>query len=164
MAKISPEIPDAYVETGYLSLPAEWLKLNSSFELNIPLKPRFISPHPYTNQDVIALARGPLIYCVEDVDNPWVNDHFKSLLLGPTKAVDEVHISADVIGEPYVQLTLNNAASILSIEKEDPPAIPCGGLVQRGMAGIEKLVFIPYALRDNRGGKGMMRVGIRNKH
>jgi hypothetical protein len=39
--------------------------------------PRLIKPHPYTNQWVVSVARGPVIYSVEDVDHPWVKDYFK---------------------------------------------------------------------------------------
>jgi hypothetical protein len=28
-------------------------------------------------QPVAYVTRGPIVYCVEDVDNPWANDHFK---------------------------------------------------------------------------------------
>jgi len=30
-----------------------------------------------TTHGLLTLARGPVIYCVEDVDNVWVQDHFK---------------------------------------------------------------------------------------
>jgi DUF1680 family protein len=65
------------VEKNYLALPAEWLRLNPNFRLHIPFKPRLLTPHPFTNQDTITIARGPIIYCLEDVDNDWVTDHFK---------------------------------------------------------------------------------------
>lgn len=74
---MSPAPPSQSPTNGYLELPADWVKANPSFELDIPLKPRVIRPHPYTNQDIVALARGPIVYCVEDVDNPWVEDHFR---------------------------------------------------------------------------------------
>jgi hypothetical protein len=44
----------------------------------MPLTPRWLmqgvnaTPH-----GLLTLARGPVIYCVEDVDNVWVHDHFK---------------------------------------------------------------------------------------
>lgn len=75
--KISAESLDGQPEKGYLKLSPEWIKRNPSFRLSIPLKTRLTSPHPYTNQDIVVLARGPIVYCVEDIDNPWVNDHFK---------------------------------------------------------------------------------------
>jgi DUF1680 family protein len=65
------------VHDGYLYLTASWAKLHPKFYLYIPLVPRIVTPHPFANQDVIALARGPIIYCLEDEDNEWVTDHFK---------------------------------------------------------------------------------------
>jgi DUF1680 family protein len=128
------------------------------------MEPRYISPHPYTNQDIIALARGPLVYCLEDVDNPWVDDHFKALLLDPVGAVEETHVSAEEMVEPYIRLTVQNGISFLSVDDKLLPHIPAGSISQKPKDEVEKLVFIPYALRDNRGGRGMMRVGIHKKH
>ena len=162
-AQISPSLPNKHVEKGYLTLPADWLKHNTKFELNIPLKPRFVSPHPYTNQDIIALARGPLIYCVEDFDNAWVDDHFKSLVLDPAAKVEEEEGPLGEVGEPYIGLTLRNAASFIDVDKSLAPHIDHKSATQKKASGADELHFIPYALRDNRGGKGHMRVGIRRK-
>jgi DUF1680 family protein len=139
------------------------LKANPKFQLNIPLKPRFVSPHPYTNQDILALARGPIIYCVEDVDNPWVDNHFKSLCLDPTGVVTEDMITEAEVGEPYVGLTITNAASFLEVGDKLAPHVPLGSITHIEQTDVGQLHFIPYALRDNRGGKGHMRVGIRRK-
>jgi uncharacterized protein len=90
------------LEKGYLTLPSVWLKTSPSFSLNIPLTPRWISSHPYTNQNIVALARGPMVYCVEDIDNAWVEDHFKTLVLDPlATAVEEESVGAEEMGEPY---------------------------------------------------------------
>lgn len=75
--KLPSPLMDVPFLNGYARVPATWVDHNSRFELNIPLKPRVIRPHPYSNQDIVALARGPIVYCVEDVDNLWVDDHFK---------------------------------------------------------------------------------------
>lgn len=132
--------------------------------LNIPLKSRFVSPHPYTNQDIVALARGPLIYCVEDFDNAWVDDHFKTLVLDPASVAEENSVSADEVGEPYVALTVRGAPYFVDLSRKSTPGWSAGVMAYKKKEGIEKLNFIPYALRDNRGGKGHMRVGIRRKH
>jgi DUF1680 family protein len=161
--QISPELPSKHIEKGYLSLSGEWLKQNPKFELNIPLKPRFVSPHPYTNQDIIALARGPLIYCLEDFDNSWVDDHFKSLLLDPAAVVEEKEAAADEVGEPYIGLTVRNAVSFIGVNNVHAPHVSLKSTTPEKPSGADELHFIPYALRDNRGGKGHMRVGIRRK-
>ena len=75
--QLEPSCSGAVLEKGYLTLPGEWLEKNPSFRLTIPLSPRWVAPNPLTGQDTVALARGPVIYCVEDYDNTWVQDHFK---------------------------------------------------------------------------------------
>lgn len=150
------------LDKGYLTLPSEWLEANPSFRLVIPLRTRHVAPHPYTGQDIVALARGPIIYCIEDFDNPWVTDHFKSLVLDPTGLIT-VEESSDVdIGQSYVSMTAHNAASFLDLDTRFALHSPVGQNAMEGSA-IERLHFIPYCLRDNRGGKGHMRVGIRRK-
>jgi len=127
------------------------------------LKPRFVSPHPYTNQDVIALARGPLVYCVEDFDNPWVEDHFKSLILDPAGEIEESPLHETEVGEPGIALAVRHAAFFLDVDGTLAPDLPFGAIGQKDRGDVKKLNFVPYALRDNRGGKGHMRVGIRRK-
>jgi len=105
-----------------------------------------------------------LIYCVEDVDNPWVQDHFKTLLLDSTGTIDETEVSAEEMVEPYVRLTVHNAASFVTVDNKLSPHVPLDLITQTQRPDVEKLTFIPYALRDNRGGRGMMRVGIHRKH
>lgn len=75
--KLTPNIDTADVNKGYLSLAPEWLKETPDFQLNIAFDTRYIVPSPHSNQDIVALARGPLVYCLEDIDNKWVQDHFK---------------------------------------------------------------------------------------
>lgn len=126
------------------------------------MKIRLLAPHPRTNQNIVALARGPIIYCVEDADNNWVNDHFESLIYDPAAKVVETAIDeSNEIGEPYVALTAINAASFLTLKGDAEPgfALEDIGTVD----GPKELHFVPYALRDNRGGKGHMRVGLQRK-
>lgn len=77
LVKITPAPESKDLKDGYLYLPGSYLKANPKFKLSIPLTPRLIRPHPYTNQSVVALARGPIVYCIEDTDHTWVEDHFK---------------------------------------------------------------------------------------
>ena len=74
---MEPECSDGVLKNGYLSIPSAWLASNKSFSLRIPMKPRWVAPPVETGQDIAALARGPMVYCVEDADNDWVQDHFK---------------------------------------------------------------------------------------
>lgn len=162
MLQFSPLLPNPVLEKGYLTISSEFLQTNPTFELNIPLKPRYVAPHPYTGQDILALTRGPVVYCVEDFDNPWVDDHFKSLVLDQAAKVTE-ELSSDIdIGQQYTSLVAHSAASFIDANTQSAPFSPVGQTLLR-KSSVERLNFTPYCLRDNRGGKGHMRVGIRRK-
>lgn len=76
--QLSPECPDAALEKGYLCLPAAWVTANPSFTLSLPLRPRWVTQGTNaTTFGLLSLMRGPVVYCVEDVDNTWAEDHFK---------------------------------------------------------------------------------------
>ncbi|QSZ34759.1 hypothetical protein DSL72_007617 [Monilinia vaccinii-corymbosi] len=145
---------------GYLTIPPDYLRAHSTFQLNIPLKPRYILPHPYTNQNIVALARGPIVYCVEDYDNPWVNDHFKNLAFSTMGEIKEE--DADMDNEPYKKLTALGAATSFGFPEQARPDL-ANNLEDFSEIDIKELHFVPYALRDNRGGKGHMRVGLRRR-
>ena len=77
---LKPELSGkaAHLHKGYLTLDPDFIAENSEFSLDIGnLAPRYIAPHPYTNQRTLTLARGPLVYCIEDIDNPWEDNHFR---------------------------------------------------------------------------------------
>ncbi|KAL2067833.1 hypothetical protein VTL71DRAFT_15931 [Oculimacula yallundae] len=160
--KLSPPLPDAQLEKGYLVLPFWYTSKNDKFELDISLKTRLLSPHPYTNQNVMAVARGPIIYCLEDADNPWVDDHFKSLFFDPAAAIMEKETVDPTTGERYVSLTATDAAYFLQLEGGENTA-PAFVSRYKERADIKVLNFVPYALRDNREGRGHMRVGLRKR-
>ena len=138
----------------------------------MPLAPRLLRPHSFTLQRIAAVARGPLIYCLEDVDHPWVKDHFKSLVMAPgvTKAAAVEKLGDHVVeeekrdlplGETYVGITLKNGGLIIPQEELLPSLESKGlGALIQGRDGVD-LHFVPYWARANRGGKHQMRVGIR---
>lgn len=136
----------------------------------MPLAPRLLRPHPFTLQRIAVLARGPLVYCLEDADHPWVDDHFKSLVLAPeiTKAGGKLseHIveedKADLpLGETYVGIKLKKGGIVIP-QEELAPSLGSKGLEElvKGRETVD-LHFVPYWARANRGGKHQMRVGIR---
>lgn len=117
------------------------------------------------------MARGPIIYCVEDVDNAWVKDHFKSVQLDAACTVQERLVVDDpATGDTYVALKVTRGASLLrTADVHAYPAVEVGALDKltrcedRG-AVIEELNFVPYYFRANRGGRGQARVGLRRWH
>ncbi|KAJ4335809.1 hypothetical protein N0V95_008803 [Ascochyta clinopodiicola] len=80
----------APIEKGYLALSQEYLASNPKFSLKISgFEARWVEPHPYTNQNTVFLARGPVIYCAEDAQNLWETDHFKNVVVKPGWPVTE---------------------------------------------------------------------------
>ena len=59
------------METGYLTIERDWLD-GDVIDLDLPMAPRRLYANPRIVMDRYrtALARGPLIYCAEQVDNP----------------------------------------------------------------------------------------------
>jgi DUF1680 family protein len=58
-------------KNGYLSILREW-KAGDEVALELPMPPERIYAHPSVRMDVgrVALKRGPMVYCVEEIDNP----------------------------------------------------------------------------------------------
>ncbi|KAF4978138.1 hypothetical protein FZEAL_5436 [Fusarium zealandicum] len=164
--KLEPQSEDSKIEKGYLVLPPSYTSKNPSFVFEVGgFAPRLIAPHPYTNQNTLTVARGPLIYCVEDFDNEWVADHFKNTVLSSdAKLTEQEH---DLEGShSYVAIhgtgwERNLEAWHGGAQGHDPSRAAKGDAVSLG--DERKLVFVPYYLRANRGGRGQMRVGLLRK-
>ncbi|HEV2123559.1 MAG TPA: glycoside hydrolase family 127 protein, partial [Chloroflexota bacterium] len=65
---------DTLERGSYLCLTREWRK-GDVVEVALPMPVRRMASHPRVaaNTGRVALARGPLIYCLEGVDHPGVN-------------------------------------------------------------------------------------------
>lgn len=187
--KLTPTEDNLKVVDGYLHLPPAYLHKHQSFELDLPLRPRLIAPHPYaTCSDTLTLARGPIIYCVEDVDNPWVHDHFKSARINKhcLSGMQEQAAFDHNTGESYVTLKAFRGVSrvnvgemekimagqpfLISTENVKYEAPLSNGTIHApeastgvtdGMQVLDELTFVPFHYRANRGGKGHCRVGLK---
>jgi uncharacterized protein len=167
--KLMPPPASTTLERGYLILTAEYLKSNKSFTLDIDVKTRLVSPHPLTNQDTLTLMRGPIVYCVEDVDNTWVRDHFKSVQLACSCQITESTVTDRDSGDTYMALKVGRGgASLIDLSgMRNGHGVAVDEIDRIGGHGskaIEELNFVPYYFRANRGGNGMMRVGLRRWH
>lgn len=147
------------VSNGYLVLDAGYLAQNPEFTLEVHnFAPRWVEPHPYTNQNIVFLARGPIVYCVEDSDNTWENNHFKDIVVKPGESITEESKTWKPTGEKYVTLQTKSWRRTLGDSKPGvDPVRKAGGLK---LVDERDIVYIPYYLRANAGGKGHMRVGL----
>ena len=59
------------VSGSYLKIHHEW-QIGDIVSLNLPMHIRFIESHPFVEENYgrIAISRGPILYCLETVDNP----------------------------------------------------------------------------------------------
>jgi len=85
----------AITKQGYAKIEREW-KDGDQVELTLPMPVEFVEAHPQVRQDIgnVALQRGPVVYCLEQVDNPVplhrillrrevkLEPHFEKNLLG----------------------------------------------------------------------------------
>ncbi|KAI0152802.1 glycoside hydrolase family 127 protein [Xylariaceae sp. FL1272] len=161
---LTPTLKTARIENGYLILPPTYTSSNKSFTLDIHgFTPRFIVPHPYTNQRTITLARGPLIYCVEDVDNPWERDHFRDVGVSLGADVAEEENTMGEKEEYYIGLRAVGWVRSMEQWSQAESGVQPGSSITEAveMKRTEReLSYIPYYIRANRGGNGHMRVGL----
>ena len=71
----------AALERGYAEIQRQWKK-GDVVTLELPMPVERLHAHPRVRQDVgrVALKRGPLVYCVEGVDNPNIDLSLVKLL------------------------------------------------------------------------------------
>ena len=160
--RLEPPIEAASVANGYLSLEHDYLVANPKFKLHVDgFQPRFIEPHPYTNQSTLSLARGPLVYCLEDAYNGWEDNHFKDVVLSPSEDIKEEWQECSSSKERYVALRSTvGSQSLRSWNVREPGQDPSSKPRQDEVLSQHDALFIPYYLRANSGGKGHMRVGL----
>jgi len=68
--KVNSEIQELDIENGFVKILRRWDK-GDVIELNLPMPVRRIVAHEkvINNKDKVVLQRGPLVYCLEGVDN-----------------------------------------------------------------------------------------------
>jgi uncharacterized protein len=141
---------DEAVERGYVRISRTW-QSGDTLELQLPMAPERLYAHPAVQADVghVALRRGPLIYCLEQVDHA-VPLH---RIVLPTDAPLRATFSADLLDGVVVLettgLALHDAGWHDTLYRTTPPqSEPC------------PLRAIPYFAWANRA-NGPMTVWIR---
>jgi DUF1680 family protein len=80
---------------GYARLQRKW-KRGDVVELSLPMPVQRLKAHPKVEADLgrVALQRGPLVYCLEAVDN---QGHVRNLVIPPEAPISAQH-RADLLG------------------------------------------------------------------
>ena len=142
---------------GYARIQREW-RAGEVVVLELPMRPRLVSPHPRIDalRGCVAIERGPLVYCVEQGDQP------------PSAAIDDLRIDvsaplrADIIDRPLPGTVVIRARGGQARPLRCPGGWPYADYAAAAAAGEyepSELTAIPYALWGNRG-EGAMRVWI----
>ncbi len=149
-ASVNDEVVDisAHNRDGYLHLEREW-QAGDVVTLDFPMTVQRIRAHPHVNHDVgcVALQRGPLIFCVEQIDH---GDQLGLLRLPKTSELTE-RFDPDLLGGTLViegAVERLQPANSELYSPAEPKVVPA------------KIKAVPYCLWNNRG-EGEMRVWIR---
>ena len=137
------------MENGYLTLTRSW-KSGDVVDLVLPMEVRFLRSHPRVRETFgqVALQRGPLVYCAEQVDNG--SDLHLLALDTTSKAKVE---SAPGLGPGALRLRVEAT-------RAESPAEAASLDTQPPSQRRTEAILVPYHLWGNRG-EGEMRVWIR---
>jgi len=145
------------VAKGYVTVSRQWQSDDSVvLDLAMPVQAVYANPNVRQLQGRVAIARGPVVYCMEAVDNPEADGILDRITLDPA-ALDDfaVEYLPNLLGGVTV---LTGPASVVGETGWDEQT-----LYRREQPQVERAVevtAIPYALWDNREA-GEMRVWFR---
>jgi hypothetical protein len=139
-----------YVDKGYVRLRRDWSG-GTTVVLELPMPARVVRPHPRIDavRGCVTLARGPLVYCLEQADLP------DGVTLEDVRIDPAGPVSIDT-GPPDFPVTLAATGAV------EPPASPqLYPADAPGAAGGAPITFtaVPYFLWGNRK-PGPMRVWL----
>jgi DUF1680 family protein len=122
---------EVIIEKSYIKIARQW-KPGDVVRLQLPMTVQRIHADPNVKADVgrVALMRGPVVYCLEAVDNP--NGSVRKLIL-PDNATLDSHFQADLLGGVAV---ITGEALAVQSNKGEVKSVP--------------IKAIPYYAWDNR--------------
>src|SRR5690606_31782191 len=100
---INGEMTPVELTRGYLHLDRLWSD-GDSVQLTLPMRAKALRAHPKVRQDVgrVALSRGPLIYCLEQVDN---GAGLNAIIIGDALSVLDTAPLPTLVGSVGVSIT-----------------------------------------------------------
>ena len=155
--EVNGETMDTIVSPGsYVEIRRTW-RANDTVRLSLPMPVRRVECHPHVaeNAGCVALMRGPLLYCVEQADNPGLDP--RDLVL-PTGSDISAHFDHGLLGG---MTALKIRAEVLAPDDAWDGCLyrPAPGQpVARRVQSVE-LTAVPYYAWANRK-PGAMRVWL----
>ena len=125
-----------------------------TLRLRLPMDVRLVASHPrvQANTGRAAIARGPLIYCIEAADHPESN--VDALVLGPNSNL-QARDEPDLLGG----LTTIRGSAGVAVQNQSDELYGRFGGARPELTGTTPLTAIPYYAWANRS-PGAMRVWI----
>jgi len=153
--RVNGAAAEARVEHGYAAIERTWQPGDVvALDLAMPVQPVFAHPYVRQMQGRTALQRGPIVYCLEEVDNPVTP--LDRISIEPARVSDfVVEHRPDLLGGVTV---LRGPAQVISEEGWDSHTLYRRNHPSRTVDA--EIVAIPYATWDNRAA-GEMRVWLR---
>lgn len=138
---------------GYLYLTKRWEK-EEELKLHFPMKIRRLEANPLVRETIgkIAIMRGPIVYCMEEVDN-GANLHLLSVKKVGSAEIEEREIAGTMMTcikmDGYRQIVSQEEATLYHDASEE-------------YKEVLKLFFVPYYAWANRG-ENEMQVWVRKE-
>ncbi|OCF42828.1 hypothetical protein I317_03305 [Kwoniella heveanensis CBS 569] len=155
----TPALPDV---PGYVSVR---LDASATVSITFDLPTRLIANHPLTTQDTLTVSRGPIVYTAESYDNSDLESkykHFQGLGIKSSSSFQETPL--EIEGIPMVGLSTAPGDVWLLEEayKNQPYRAVSDKRPARTWTRLEgqKLTFVPWFARANRGGAGHVRTSF----
>jgi DUF1680 family protein len=142
------------VKNGYIEMENQW-KEGDKINLELPMEIEIIESHPKVKDNVgkVAIKRGPIVYCMEQVDNPWGDPRYMEIADYNLKTEPSEILEGIVIIKGKGKIVDSRVwESNLYLPKE---------VVERNKKEVE-FITIPYYAWANRE-KGPMTVWIRRE-
>jgi DUF1680 family protein len=137
-------------KNGYVDIARTWSK-GDSIALDLPMPARRIYAHPSVRMDVgrVALQRGPLVYCLEEADNPGGPvQRFRLPRTAELKSTTRADLFDGIVTIDAEAVALSDAGWQQELYRTKPPA-----------EAPSSLTALPYYLWNNRA-KGSMLVWV----
>jgi len=129
----------AQIVNGYIQVSQEW-KQGDVLSLELPMEAQWVRCNTAVkeNEDRLAIQRGPLLYCVEQMDNP--------------EGVWNILASENCRFKPVQHQVLDE--KVIALESEIPTAVP--DVNGRGIVLKNRIIkAVPYYVWANRGANYM---------
>ena len=147
--KVNGETVAAQPNKGYITVERQWQK-GDVIALDLPMPPERVFANPNVNMDVgrVALKRGPLVYCIEEVDNGGPVQRLKLPRHVELKSTTRADLFDGVVTITADARSIHDADWTETLYRSEPPD-----------EAAATLTALPYYLWANRG-KGSMLVWV----